>query len=47
MLLSAIKDRLCLNGEEELYLDRLPGGVSVIRKANCRTRFQDWLAEQH
>jgi hypothetical protein len=42
---SAIKDQLCLNGEDELQLDCLPGGVLILRKANSMTRFQEWLTE--
>ncbi len=42
---SAIRDQLCLNGEDELQLDCLPGGVLILKKANIGTRFQEWLTE--
>ncbi len=42
---SAIRDLLSLNGEDELHLDCLPGGVLVLKKANSLTKFREWLTD--
>jgi AbrB family looped-hinge helix DNA binding protein len=42
---SAIRDQLSLNGEDELQLDCLQGGVLVLKKVNSVTKFQEWLTE--
>jgi hypothetical protein len=38
-----IESLLCLNGEDELWVDYHPEGALIVRKVTCKARFEKWL----
>lgn len=43
MLPAAIREKVCMNGEDELALDCSQDGTLTLKKVNVRMRFERWL----
>lgn len=45
LLPAAIREEVCMNGEEELALECTQDGTLTLKKVNARMRFERWLSD--
>ncbi|NMC11185.1 MAG: AbrB/MazE/SpoVT family DNA-binding domain-containing protein [Methanothrix sp.] len=45
MLPAAIREKVCMNGEDELSIECSQDGTLTLKKVNDRMRFERWLSE--
>ncbi|NMB84626.1 MAG: hypothetical protein A4E44_00425 [Methanosaeta sp. PtaB.Bin018] len=45
MLPDAIREKACMNGEDELAIECSQDGTLTLKKVSVRMRFERWLSE--